>query len=520
MSDAKKIIKELVEFDPEFKKYEDTLLKVVSELLAARPDTKFDPEFARALKAKITAEPIVKQISFLSSMSRKYLIPVGAGLAVVAIVVALQLTQKGINGPMSVTTLSDGAHVTRLASGAFGSFSKNTSGSSGSEAVTNSAGPMAFGRGGGGGGVATGMAAASPMMAPTDQAVGKAMLYRPIYYKYVYKGDALELKDKTVDVLKRVKPSIDTSSAVGALKAFSFGGVDLSTFPGGQVTSYEIAQSGDGYTTNVNIRDGNLSISKNYEPMQCPKGVCPVQPQLRPSEVPSDEDIIAISNKFLKDHGLNLSNYGTPTIQDDWRKNLAAASSPGVAPYVPDFISVQYPWKINGTPITDLSGNPNGLGVNVDIRKKLVSGVWNITNQDYQSSAYDAETDANKVISIVENGGIYGNYSDPGAEQIEIDLGTPTRVYTSMWMNDGSGEVIVPALSFPVTKGPEGQYYYNKAIVVPLAKDLLQIPEPGPIRIMKGSVPPVSKDAAGAVEGSTGSAEASPAVVAPSATTY
>ncbi|MFA6105663.1 MAG: hypothetical protein WC725_03675 [Patescibacteria group bacterium] len=498
----KQIIAELCELDPELKNHEDKLIKIIENFLAAKPDTKFDEKFARTLKAKILSESMPEKKVFGSSFlsvfyMKKYLILSGATLAVLIIAVTLREALPTLVGPKQLT--SNKPNITRVASGAFGSL---TGQQTGSEQVmpkaTSNIAPM-YGRGGGGGGVASMGVAGSSGTATLDAAVSpapdaKMMIYRPYQIKYVYKGDKLEQGDKNLDVLRRVKPELNTSGAVSVLNKLSFGGLNLGTFANTQVTNFELAQKDSkGYITNVDLRNGSISISQNYNANPCPNGVCPVYQPLRPSEMLSDETLISLSNDFLKGHGVDLSNYGEPVVQNDWRKGMETAAS-DFAPYVPDIISVLYPQKINGTLVYELGGGESGLTVNVDVRNKQVSGAWNITNQNFEAAQYEAETDTARIIKIAENGGIYGSgYMDPSAEIIELELGTPTRVLTKTWKNDGSGEIIVPALYFPILKAPTGkQFYFQTALVVPLIKELLQEPSGGPIQLMKGSVTPAS----------------------------
>jgi hypothetical protein len=503
------ILKELYAIDPELKKYEDRLKMIVEKFLEAKPDTKFDEAFARSLKSKILAEPMPEKatVSILSlfNMNKNYILIPGAVLAVFVLVLAMQIKPRGVITPK--ITQSNGVKITKLAAGAFG----NLAGVSGSNVSAKLVGPSeissqapAFGRGGGGGGgIAPTMGVATAGSPGTGVSEGvavpdaKMMIYRPYQIKYVYKGDKLELTDKTLDVYRRVKPDLSTSAAVGVLNGLSFGGLDLSSFAGSQLTNFELSQPGkDGYITNVNLRDGQISIGMNYFAVEpCLRGVCPQIEPLQPSQMPSNEEIIAIADKFLKDHGVSVANYGQPKVEDDWRRALES-TVPTFAPYVPDVISVVYPNILNGMTVYEMGGNLGGMRVNVDVRKKVATGAWSIFNQAFESSAYEAETDASRIIKFAENGGIYnGGYASSDVEVIEIELGTPVRSYVNMWKSDGSGEVTVPALAFPLINPPkDNRFYYQSTVVIPLIKEMLEVPEPGPIQIMKASEPVTSPE--------------------------
>jgi hypothetical protein len=102
-------------------------------------------------------------------------------------------------------------------------------------------------------------------------------------------------------------------------------------------------------------------------------------------------------------------------------------------------------------------------------------------------------------LKVVEQGGNYWGYPVPldtttgttgsgvaesapssmpirqGEERI-IEVGTPTRQYVlySNFSNNQANFLLVPSLIFPITKTPDDQnYFYQKNIVVPLAKELL-----------------------------------------------
>ena len=501
----KQIIQELCELDPELKGHEAELEKIIIKLVELRPGTKFNEQFAKDLKTRILSTELEKNQPKLTTlfnfinMKKQYLVMSGA-LAILVVAVVLTQIMPPQNKPARITynnqssNSSQPAKITRLAANSFGALAGSQGNAavqseSNSKSVQPTAAPTAFGRGGGGGSAVAPTVSSDVAVAPGVDA--KMMIYRPYQIKYVYKGEAVELTEKSLDVLRRVKPSSNTADAVSALSQLGFGGINLASFAGSKLTNFELSQPGaNGYVVNVNLRDGQVSVSQNYfESTPCPMGVCPAYQPLQESDMPSDEAVISIANSFLADHGVDISVYGSPKIENDWRmpvETMSARVSPGFA-YFPDIISVIYQNKINGMEVFEMGGNPGGLRVNVDVRNKKVNGLWSILSQNFEASAYEAETDFARIQKIAEQGGIYGQgYMDPSAEVVEVELGTPKRILTNMWKSDGSGEVIVPALAFPVKNPPKNGYYYvQNNLIVPLIKEMLQIPEPGPIQIMK-----------------------------------
>ena len=177
---------------------------------------------------------------------------------------------------------------------------------------------------------------------------------------------------------------------------------------------------------------------------------------------------------------------------NDWRMYYAKATGFEKENfYFPDTVTVIYPLIVDGKEVYDEYGNPQGLNVNVDVKNKKASGIWNLTSQNYQGSLYGTVTKSDDIMKMVENGGMYGNY-DPSAPTIqEVEVGTPTLSYLRVYdYNNGlSDELLVPAYYFPILKGLENyDYMYRKAIVVPLVSEMLKNTG-GPIRILNKAEP-------------------------------
>ena len=177
-------------------------------------------------------------------------------------------------------------------------------------------------------------------------------------------------------------------------------------------------------------------------------------------------------------------------MQADWKIYYELSKKQGYD-YLPEMINVIYPLKINDEVVLDESGNKTGLTAGVDIRNKRVSGVWELSAQNYQASMYDAVTDSQKIMEIAERGGIYGYYgpecatppSAPDGREVpqnstckivEIELGTPDIQLVKMWSykNNESQELLIPSLVFPVLNAPQ-EMAYKKAVIVSLIKEIL-----------------------------------------------
>lgn len=479
----KDLLDELYTIDPSLQEHEATLIRLVEKIIAAKPDTRFDRAFAEQLKTELLAQPLRVNDTRTSFFTwpKSVLAVAGSAFAVVLVVaVVVNQTNPGLH---SVVTLEKGA---------FGSLAGAQTGS------------PAFGQGGGaplGSREAMSSMPASPSpMNASDSAVGatgagKMMIAAPYYgYTFVYKGDAISLTENEVPVYRRLKPMSGRTDLVGALSSVRFGGMNIGSFGGG-LTSFDIADdSTDGYMINVNLREGIVSINQNWQTWYSPTEQ---HAPLAASDVPADEKLLAISESFLRDHGVDMSGYGAPSVEQNWRQYgqpmpLAETKMAEQQIYVPDSISVIYPTKINDQEVVDTGGTKTGLRVSIDIRKNKVSNVWPIQDTRYESSAYAAETDSARIIKLAEQGMNYGYYGDAKGRK-EVTFGTPSRVLVQQYVYNEklsvSTELFVPALSFPVLN-PPNEYFYPKTIIVPLAKELLDTPMygGGPIRTMEATI--------------------------------
>lgn len=492
------LLDELYAIDGTLREHEPALKKLLTTMLSSRPLIQPDEVFARRLKAELLARPLgdtaeTHHSFFTRLMSQKTMFAL-AGSALALVLVVTVVTKQGA----TKNTLHFGSTaVARLDNNAFG-----TLGSAGGDAATPTLGtPKAMSaRVGGGGG------APMPTLAieNTGMADSKMAIMAPYYnYSFVYTGEKFELTDEKLDVLKRVKNDNGDSSLAQALSSVSFGGINLGSFRNAGVTSFELSEDTDeGYQVSVNLREGTMSINQNWTrwikpmvmPVDCAPGVAcggNSQPQLTLADMPADSEIIALSDSFMKKYGINLSSYGAPEVENEWRRTYEMQKEqPGGYPYVPEVLTVTYPLTLRGADVYDQGGSKNGLRVSVNIRDKKVLSVWQIQNQDYQASAYDAETDAATILKFAENGGYTGiYYMREGGKEKKVELGTPERIHVVMWHYDNgvSHELYVPALRFPIKNQPAE--LYQKNVIVPLVKEMLKSGQGNyPIMYMKGSV--------------------------------
>ncbi|MFA6106980.1 MAG: hypothetical protein WC745_04925 [Patescibacteria group bacterium] len=361
----------------------------------------------------------------------------------------------------------------------------------------------------------------------------------PARYKYVYKGEKINLPESRLPVFKRLKGFGKDVNASDILGNFGVDGINLNKFGSAKADNLSLIEQREyGYSLNINFTEGSFSLNQSWNTWphpenQCKDDACYESFRLKESDMLNDGELTAIAGQFLNDYGVSLDGYGQPEIIDDWRA-WYNASSEKTNYYFPDAVSVVYPLIIGGQPVFEEGGAKVGINVSISVREKKVSGVYNLNSQNYQSSLYDIETDQDKILEMAQSsdGGYYyplmmntgtaesrpapdsetGEIvSEPEDDEFglkervkEIGLNTPVLGLVRMWIykDNASDELLVPALIFPIND--PGAESWQKNIIVPLVKEIIETrygnDDGGPVRIMNGA------------NGSSGSsAESSPA---------
>lgn len=486
---------ELYEIDPALREHEAELAGLIEALLEHDPGMDPDARFVEMLRVKLRERSAQLDSSSRTSFFPSFFMPkfsygiVGALLGILVTGPAVfYLASPSSVSPSPSTGNGDlfAFKVTPVSRQAFGDLS-----------TVQSAGGMGGARtqSGGGGGSPEIDAAMPPqptmMEADGDVANSKMMIYPPDYtfnqFNYVYKGEDFELPSGDVSVLKRVKGTLSIPG-LNALASADLGVFSMSAFPNLKLDTVSAYQtSKDGYSIYVSLREGSVNISQNWETWNHPEANCTTEAcyqsfRIKASDVPSDDVLVGIADDFLKDFGFNLKNVGTPYVDDGWRVSYENMEDKSQF-WIPDQISVVYPFQIDGMEAYEEFGGKAGVSVSINIRDKKVAGVWNLFDQSYESSTYPAVSDKQKVLDYLSNFErmdimpfAAGAENAPKVETVDVELGTPTMGLVRMYKYDNgtSDELFVPALVFPVTKQPEGKnlYYSRQTVTVPLAQEL------------------------------------------------
>lgn len=543
-SNIKKILEDLYAVDQNLRPYEKDLEKIILKILDLKPQAEFDESFRLELRTRLLAEaerlkqaqpvygaphqtlPTVRGES-LSSVwglfTRKYAFVGVLGSILILVAAGWFANKQGVlNLKPKPEPQSIAFQKTELKDNAFGSLFGQQDGQAVSQDLS-----AGFGRGGGApdqsaaqglGGSALAPAAPQPqsLAAPEKMSLGFgdggggvaisgstgiADPGMPVFipeYKFVYKGGDFDLPGDSVEVLRRKTGFDGLGGLENLLNTLGMGLADLSSFGSLKLQNLNLVDDRDlGYSINIDFLSATVGISENADW----RGLYAdsrgnIEP-LKVSDIPSDEKLIEIANNFLRDHGISTQNYSQPEIDNNFRIGILEQTKAGVGtdiasyPYVQEAIQVIYPLQINGQTVFDEGGNITGLSVSVNIRTMRVSGLWNLTTQNYEASMYQAQTDKAEIIKAAENGGVWGpRYYADNSRAVDVELGTPQLGYSTVWnyQKSQSSQLLVPALIFPITKVPsEIQYFYQKNIVIPLAKEFFDrnndIPVPLPMEI-------------------------------------
>jgi len=495
----KQILDDLYDLDPEFRNHEDRLEQIISELLRARPNISIDANFADQLRRKLVAKSSLMSMEHdhVRFFKKNIFIFSGAALiTVMALVGGGYYLQKlstnktllfsGENQKLNLFASS--VNISKIGSNAFGTIQPAGAGMGGASSRPQN--------GGGGGAAAdvvnTVVPSAASSMAYGKDMGGDGMIVPYTNYRYVYKGEEFTVPEGNMDVLRKVKGFSTGVDAAGLLRQLNFGLVNIDSFNNMKLQNLTLAEDKEyGYTFYVSLQDGLISISENWlkwpNPfLNCQDESCYQVARLKLSEVPDDVTVISLANQFLAEHNISQENYGEPVINSSWRHEYEKVTDKSQF-YIPNAVSVIYPLKLNDKEVYDEGGNKIGLSVNINARSKKVSSINDLSSQNYESSSYPADTNIDELLKRAEQGGYFGGtHTDPAANTQDVQLGTPTISYLRAWQyrNGLNDELYVPALIFPVTQMPQGQYFYRQSVVVPLVKGLLQDNSGGPIQIM------------------------------------
>jgi len=541
MANISEIIAELMKFEPELKKYEKELTMVVKALIESKPNTKFDQNFAQNLRTKLISTPSYTKptISNFNPMKKLSYLFSGVLLALIVVSVGYFGVSSFKNAGPSKKLISMAPNIVQVKANAFGKLSSETpvpnegfansttapnapksffepftiSEATGAEddrgdIIPASDNPsvletaptersitakvdsnIAADQGVSAGGTTPTPAVPNKIAPDSGTASTDSMIYYPTIYKFVYTGDTFDVGTDPVSVLKRIPGSPSENGVLDVLKNFDLGLMDLGKLKNTFLEYLTLSENRDfGYSLYVNVLDESISISQNSRKWpQCYTESCYTsQSQLTITDVPDDSTLIKMANNFLSEYGIDISKaYGKPIVNKSFVADYKRALVENFQPWIPDAVNVTYPQNINNMEVYNDGGTVSGIDVSVSLRENKVSSLYGLKSQNYEESKYEVVSQ-DVATQIMEKGGLnnylysYNPQPDEKVNEVTIKLGTPVKGYMQWWNYTGTAqEILVEALIFPIIGAPsDGSIYYQQAVVVPLAKDVIAQPNP------------------------------------------
>lgn len=474
----KTFLADLYEIDPTLKAHEAEIIPLVEKLMQTDPAVEPDTEFVKRLRMQLKDRAADLSAPASAGLSRWLYAFGGAVTAAVIIPLAfIAVNKSGTPQPMSDGSALFGYTVTEEGKDAFGSLTGITETSTMTRNQSGGGGPVTA--------TATAPAMAPESMPVPDMAVGSdAKMIAPYpmtKYTYVYAGEFPELAS-TVAVYKRNPSGKSISfSAIGS--SLNLGSIDLASFAGMNMDSVSFSQNKPyGYQLNVNLRDTSVSLDAQWDQWpqsKCQTDACFQAERVKLSDVPSEDQLIAAANAFIKDHAIDISHYGTPEVDMTWKRDYDRAPNKADV-WIPDQLRVIYPLMIDGHAVSDQSGMSFGISVGVHVKTRKVMNVYGIMSRDYAKSDYAGVSDSKDIqdyLAKLDNYAWMPEVDQKDAKTATVTLGTPVAGYSVYYSykDNTNQELLIPTLSFPVTNVEGGDpYFYRQNVVVPLAAEMLK----------------------------------------------
>lgn len=192
---------------------------------------------------------------------------------------------------------------------------------------------------------------------------------------------------------------------------------------------------------------------------------------MKESDVPADSVIVGIATGFAKEMGIDLTGYGTPTVDSSWKNALSQSSDPSFK-IVPENLTVIFPRKVDGYEIQDDSGYPVGITFIVNHPTGRVQQVIGIETSTLASASSVSTIDQTTIMARLSNGGsAVAPVSESGATVVEIPMVRAKIGYSLQYAEKGGKwmEFYVPSVVFEISKAPKSGEYFRTRVVVPLA---------------------------------------------------
>lgn len=289
--------------------------------------------------------------------------------------------------------------------------------------------------------------------AETPGAITNSATSNQLEYAYVYAGSPIQTPGAMAPVYKIIPLALSQDMKDSSVSGLGL--LDISSFN-------EMKKE---YTISIDYTSGNITVNADrtqweQDYSECVATTCANKTTL------TDTELQKIANSFFKEHGIPSYQFGSPIID---KQNLGGSS---IKQYIPDLMTVTYPYLIDGKMLYSKHGDVEGMHVDIDTRMRKIKSIslrkFNLESSMYSTASKDA------ILKYASNGGVmYKNYVVGNATR-QLTLGTPDLVLTRVDIKkDGSGEeVLVYAYKFPVHEGGKNNGI-PEHVIVPIIEDLL-----------------------------------------------
>lgn len=244
-------------------------------------------------------------------------------------------------------------------------------------------------------------------------------LYPP-EVEYSYSGDKNVSVPQSMGIFRTKKTTVAASRLQVLMSEF---GVNFQNLlkDGGFVLNYMNFYS-DATEQNYNIDFNSGSISFYINQEYNPNRKNPTE-----KDIPTDQVLIGIANKYLRDHGIDPSTLNSPEVDKRWEeyyiqeKKMMEESGQNYPMYIPTTMTVVYPKQIEGIQVVDFGGGKIGdVRIDIDIiDKKVMSGSINL-NTSYEKTEYPAQNISTIISILEETGGTNGFQFGPTPLRLDI----------------------------------------------------------------------------------------------------
>jgi len=225
-----------------------------------------------------------------------------------------------------------------------------------------------------------------------------------------------------------------SDSGGGVLNKLKVNGVDLSAFNNTSVETMLI-KAGE-YQVSLNFKKGEMSLYK-IKDEEISGGAA----------ISSDAEIIRIADEFLNQIGVEKASYGEPAII-----RTASAAYP--------FAEILYPLTLNNYPVFRQGGERVGINIAVNAQTKSVVSLQGLSTLAFEAYPYEISATKEEIMRM------FGNEE---AKPVKTKLGAPLFSYLEIVRSRGeeTERFLIPALAFPV-KEPAAAVLANQSVVIPL----------------------------------------------------